>query len=291
MTSGVGGVEWHAVVGSQKLPSNTKEKIMRRNICRNSFKSVIVVLAVVLATDAAKTQPPVPVPTASIYTRISNPELPTVTLPGDPPSEWTPYVDVGRLVPIERFPRDKIVGRNPNSYTQTSNLPLDYTVVPGYVDTDGKAIDPVDVDRYWDHHKYGDYDKTWDPAVTTGADPSMNCHGYSTEKNIWLEDFTYLMDDDYVYHLLPYNLADGAIAGHSGPVYFIGGGYAYVDHSIKIEKVQLTVVPLGGKITKISEKFRDSGVYEAITNLQFDSVSVVEFSLPSAGFRGYYIKK
>jgi hypothetical protein len=74
----------------------------------------------------------------------------------------------------------------------------------------------------------------------------MNCHGYSTGKGYWLNDFDLLMKDDYTKCFCVGDLATNAVYGSSA-------------HSIKIAGVNITATPY--QITT-REKYRDSGVYE-----------------------------
>ncbi|MDR0328112.1 MAG: hypothetical protein LBI05_07455 [Planctomycetaceae bacterium] len=146
----------------------------------------------------------------------------------------------------------------------------------------GHTFDVVSsVDAYWNaFYSSAYYDKV------SGPDPSMNCHGYTTGKNVWLDDCPRLLADDYVFSLFASALANNAIAatnGFSGPY----GG----DHSVKIDQVTPTAGQLGTMITKISEKCRDSGIYEANVSLSYSWLDIVSFNLPTGHFAGFYLPK
>ena len=138
------------------------------------------------------------------------------------------------------------------------------------------------VDEYWDYHVYGSYEKTWDPATTYGADPSKNCHGYSTGKGVWLDDFEVLMQDDYLDLSRAQYLIPGAIIGDNR-------------HSIKINEVCSALSPFSFKIVSISEKYRDSGIYKKVINQTFFWNDPVRLHNPpnavlptAAGYQGFY---
>ena len=137
---------------------------------------------------------------------------------------------------------------------------------------------PAVIDAFWEYYFYGDYDEK-----ISGADPSKNCHGYSTGTDVWLNDFTKLMSDDYTYYLFSYDLADGAIVGASS--------FGYGDHSIKIDTVVPAVSPMGKIVTSISEKCRDSGCYRAYLNQKIDWYESVKLNVPLGGsFQGFWKK-
>lgn len=135
------------------------------------------------------------------------------------------------------------------------------------------------VNAYWKHHVYRDYDEE-----LTGADPSKNCHGYSTGKGVWLDDFTTLMADDYDYCLFGIDLTSGAIVGTSG--------FGYGDHSILVESVTPTGNPLVKRVVSISEKCRDSGVYRAYIDQPVAWYEIVEIDVPLGdSLSGFYKRK
>jgi len=136
---------------------------------------------------------------------------------------------------------------------------------------------------YWDYqlNSYNHYDE-----MLSGPDPSMNCHGYATEKNAWIS-IPELIVDDYKHYNIAAYLVDGAI------IY----DYNY-DHSTKIDEVAVTVNANGDpvmKVVSISEKYRDSQTYKKVLNQQFLLGAPVCLSdLPvtaSLSSPGFYLRK
>jgi hypothetical protein len=79
----------------------------------------------------------------------------------------------------------------------------------------------------------------------------MNCHGYSTGLDYWMDSFSTLMNDDYTSSTTPSDLAADVIKGDNV-------------HSIKITEVSTSTVA-GEKLYKViktREKYHASGVYE-----------------------------
>jgi len=154
------------------------------------------------------------------------------------------------------------------------------------------------VDFYWDYYHYRPYAHVPNHPSTyekvTGPDPSMNCHGYSTEKNVWL-NITYLLADDYQsIDKAKYLVSDAVVFGYGT---FLNNGQS-IDHSIRIDDVESIYVCVPGKgnelaeikVVSISEKFRDSGVYSKVLNQSFDPEKSVKLNIPSAvGIEGCYI--
>ena len=146
------------------------------------------------------------------------------------------------------------------------------------------------VDFYWDYYHYRPYAHIPDHPTTynkvTGPDPSKNCHGYSTRKNVWL-DMTHLLTDDYKCIDEAEDLVSDAVVFGYGT--FLNNGQS-IDHSIRIDDVVpiYTFVPGQGdvlvkmKVVSISEKFRDSGVYSKVLNQTFNANEEVILDIPSA---------
>jgi len=135
------------------------------------------------------------------------------------------------------------------------------------------AIDPLAVDKFWNTYVYGDYD------LVSSADPSQNCHGYSTGVGYWLNDFQTLMDYDYQTYGISNFLDKGAIFGTDA-------------HSVKVCDVEDKWV--NGErwftILETHEKNRDSGVYKRTLYPPIQAGDMVEFRLrylnayPSSGY-------
>jgi len=166
--------------------------------------------------------------------------------------------------------------------------PYEYTTGTSPYHTDHVLNDvPAVIEAYWRNNGYSSYTKV------SGPDPSRNCHGYSTGKNVWLDDFKKLMDDDYSYIKRAEFLWSGAIVGAQvfGP-----GGFPYYDHSIRIDGVDLSNSPLSFKIVSIREKCRDSGMYEKIINKTFRfgiDVELDSWDVPmlNGSLEGFYLEK
>ena len=110
------------------------------------------------------------------------------------------------------------------------------------------------VDEFWGHHMYGGYTK-----VPNSTSPSMNCHGYSTGVDYWLEDFQKLVDDDWeapndsLRDLFDY-------VNHPGRWVVYGDE----DHSARINNITWTWVDYPTKVKctfETSEKNQGSAIY------------------------------
>jgi len=123
------------------------------------------------------------------------------------------------------------------------------------------------VDRYWEHRLYrrSAYNKV------SSADPSMNCHGYSTGKSVVMvsDSFQKLVTDDWTKYFL---VADLPPEG--------GAVYGNDSHSIKIDGATWESVDAGEQYkVAISEKFRDSGVYTTSFKKKIHSNGEIELVL------------
>ena len=118
------------------------------------------------------------------------------------------------------------------------------------------------VDRYREHHLYGSYTKV------SGANPSMNCHGYSTGTNVWLDDFRKLVNDDWHKRDMVADLVPGAAYGTNAHSIKINGiAWEYENNS----NVRYTVF--------IAEKWRDSGIYSTFFSKRVKQNPEVELNL------------
>jgi hypothetical protein len=123
------------------------------------------------------------------------------------------------------------------------------------------SVEAADVNRYYDEEIY--------PASsgyvrTSSASMGMNCHGFSTGLNYWLDSFDKLMNDEYTLYSSPLDLAAGAIRGDN-------------THSIKITKIEVkTYGEKPYRVIETQEKFRSSGVYKkSISDEEYESTDTV----------------
>jgi len=199
-------------------------------------------------------------------------------------------VEEKSVVPGSTWGNSKLITSKGRYLTHIAEGTLTYPADP--FEHYGSLLDPSvvwNVNFYWDQylyrpypgwfHIYGvehpdNYDKV------TGPDPSRNCHGYSTGKDVDLWDFMRLMEDDYTPIEEAGDLVAGAIVGRAG---YLNNGNWY-SHSIRIDEIdpvfdQGNIVKM--KVVRISEKWRDSGVYTKVPNQVFFADAPVELELPT----------
>jgi len=260
------------------------------------FKNVAITLVtfvVLLANGAAWGQNPIPATVPIYYTcdnqwRYSFPLSCQVydgnveAASANPGSTWTadPNFVTSKHAPNATPPVYRFLSHikpgtlvhPPSSYLYSVGTPPNDTLY--YIDNVISAVA-----QYWNDDPYSSY--SW----VSGPDPSMNCHGYSTGKNVWLNDFQKLVDDDYSHTKNPLLLWSGVI---------VGAQDSDNDHSIRLE-VDTSNSPLSFKVVSVNEKCRDSGVYKLIINKTFwygDNVVLNHSDVPTlnGALTGFYLE-
>jgi len=238
---------------------------MPRNFNLKSFKTVafsLFAFAMLFSSDIVCGQQPNPYVGIVIYIRAGNENSSvTRTCSVYTASSGNPLITSKHNLPNN--PR-YLVHVAPGSLTYPDSAWVYHPHPIGFKEyTDVPAL----VDARWEHEKYNlctSGQCTGSPsAMCNGyhrdgtADPSKNCHGYSTGKNVWLNDFQKLVDDDWTKYFYTTNLPD-----LGGAVY---GNDTNPDHSIKIDGVTSKIVNLCDLLytVKISEKHRDSAIYKS----------------------------
>jgi hypothetical protein len=120
-------------------------------------------------------------------------------------------------------------------HVSTSGFPFCY-LDPEYGDV---TVYADDVNAYWDI-VYDGYQRVSNPTCV------CNCHGHALESDIWINDMSTIIYDDFI-----------------SPVYDLTLAYLKTDcnHSVKIQGVCNNTPPVEDVVYSTSEKMNTSGVY------------------------------
>jgi len=169
---------------------------------------------------------------------------------------------------LNPFPASHIT-RNNNYISHFAGTHLEPPATHSYGSVAGShTVDKGEAaNRLWDTvYSAWEYDKI---DITAGIDPSMNCHGYSTGLNSWM-DIQLKLRDDYEFTRLRDKLVPGAIlAVPPAPNQWLNvyGSFGVSCHSSAIEAVYLIAGTHDLTIT-VREKNRVSALYQKTFTMQ-----------------------